>query len=103
MQQQVWISDKVRHKLLTKHSVTEEEIVQCFHNHEEGYFRDTREEHNTDPPSWWFIAETNRRRKLKVVFMLRKLGPDGVRTRIEIKSAFEPNETELDLFARAGK
>jgi len=65
----IWISPRVRQKLLSKHNVSEDEIVQCFQNMEatSKFLTDPREEHQSNLTTYWFISETNRRRKLKVV------------------------------------
>jgi hypothetical protein len=99
------ISPRIRKKLEEKHGVSEDEIRQCFANVEGGFIRDTREEHQTDPPSHWFVAETNRRRKLKVVFVARKvLAVDGNETvQIEIKTAYDANGEEISIYERLGQ
>ena len=90
----LYISRKVRTKLSGKKPpVTEDEIVQCFANRTGLYLVDVREEHKTNPPTQWFIAETDYGRKLKVVFM--QMGND-----IHIKSAFEPNNEELRIYKK---
>ena len=43
------ISPSVQRKLATKHSVTKDEIEQCFMNHDGRYLIDSREEHATNP------------------------------------------------------
>lgn len=63
------ISPRVRQKLATKHDVTREEVEQCFMNHDGPYLTDEREEHASDPPTLWFIGETDAGRELKVVFV----------------------------------
>lgn len=63
------ISSKVRLKLADKHNVTELEIEECFANRSGVFLEDTREGHKTELPTQWFIAETDSRRKLKVVFI----------------------------------
>jgi len=68
------ISSRIRQKLQEKHTVTEDEIVQCFADSTNKFLEDTREDHKTDPPTRWFIAETNYGRELKVVFVQH---PDG--------------------------
>ncbi|MGA0587901.1 DUF4258 domain-containing protein [Dyella sp. KRB-257] len=70
-------------KLRDKHDVTQKEVMECFANGEAIYFEDTDEKHQTDPPTWWFMAPTNRNRMLKICFM-RKDGD------IVIKTAFQP-------------
>lgn len=86
------ISDKIRKKLNTKHSVSEEEILECFANREGVFLSDTREEHLTDPISQWFVAETDKGRLLKIVFIFR--GKEGV----EIKTAYNPSERVVELY-----
>lgn len=85
------LSTKVRDKLALKHHVTEDEIIQCFANRAGRFLYDTREEHRTTPPTRWFISETDFGRRLKVVFIQQS---DG----IEIKTAYEPNETEVRIY-----
>ena len=90
----VIISPKVRVKLAAKvPPVTQSEIEQCFANRTGTYLIDTRAEHASDPPTHWFIAETLRRRKLKVVFIPRL--PD-----IVIRTAYDPNPTEMRIYVR---
>ncbi len=91
----VIISEKIREKLALKHNVTPDEVEQCFANRNGKYLKDTREDHATDPPTLWFIAETDYGRKLKVAFV-PKNGNDYLR------SAFEPNSTELSIYAKRG-
>jgi uncharacterized DUF497 family protein len=94
------ISDSIREKLLKKHGVTPEEVSQCFANREGGFLEDTREEHRTDPPTQWFVSETDRRRKLKVVFIARQTR-DG--PRIFIRTAYPANADEIRIYERFGK
>lgn len=90
------ISSKVREKLAQKTPpVTEDEIRQCFANRDGRYLIDEREQHTTDPPTRWFIAETDSGRKLKVAFIPRN--PD-----IVIKTAYDPNNVELRIYGREG-
>jgi len=79
------ISDAVLLKLSTKHTVTENEVRQCFENREGGLLIDNRENHKTDPPTMWFVAPTNRNRFLKIIFVV-----DGLD--IYIKSAYEASD-----------
>lgn len=69
-------------------SLTRKEIEQCFENHCGGYCTDSREEHRTDPPTLWFVGETNQRRRLKIVFI--QVGSD-----IVLKSAY-PASPEVE-------
>jgi hypothetical protein len=98
------ISDKVRRKLTEKHNVSEDEIRQCFVNGGDHFFRDNREDHQTNPPSHWFISETNQRRKLKIVFLARRVeAPEGQKVQIEIKTAYPPNAEEIALYDRLSR
>ncbi len=87
------ISDKIREKLTYKHGVTEKEIQDCFINRESGFLVDTREDHQSDPPTQWFIAETNKGRSLKIAFVQR--GSD-----IFIRTAYEPNTQEVAIYQK---
>jgi uncharacterized DUF497 family protein len=99
----LWYSEDVRKKLADKHGVSEDEVRQCFENLEGDYIKDTREEHLTDPPTYWFISETNKRRVLKVAFVARKVKTEsGTETRVDIKTAYEPDANEIELYKRRG-
>lgn len=88
------ISHSVRVKLGLKNPpVSREEIEQCFANRSGRYLEDTREEHKSNPPTQWFIAETYYGRKLKVVFIQR--GEDTV-----IRTAYDPNREELRIYTK---
>ncbi len=92
------ISAKVKAKLQKKHNVTEEEIIECFQSCENGYLLDEREDNQTDPPTQWFISETDYGRLLKVVFIMHY--EDRV---VEIKTAYEPNNDEINLYNKIAK
>lgn len=89
------ISKKISEKLSLKHRVTEAEVEQCFANMEGKFLLDPREEHQSDPPTKWFIAHTNGGRALKVVFILE----DGD---IYLRTAFPPNEEEVRIYNKYG-
>lgn len=90
------ISQKVRDKLQQKTPpVTEAEILQCFANREGWYLLDQREKHFSDPPTQWFVAETDYGRILKVVFIAK----DGD---VIIKTAYDANPTEQHIYQRHG-
>jgi hypothetical protein len=91
------ISRDIREKLLTKHNVTEEDIIQCFSNdYGLGLLYDDREDHKTDPRTQWFIGETDFGRRLKVALVF-----DG--HRICIKTAYPPNAEEERIYAKFAK
>ena len=86
-------SSAVKQKLAEKHGVSLEEVQQCFANREGGLLEDTREDRKTDPPSQWFIAETDYGRRLKVVFILKNGD-------ILLKTAYGPNQKEDTIYRK---
>jgi hypothetical protein len=89
------ISPNILRKLLLKHSVKRLEVEQCLVNRTGRLLMDTREKHKTDPPTLWFIALTNQSRVLKIVYI-------QIDSTIHLKSAFSPNETEIEIYSRYG-
>jgi len=85
------ISPRVRAKLAEKHQVTAQEVMECFANRIGPAFRDTRAKHETDPATQWFIAETDTRRWLKIIYIEY---PDF----FAIKSAYAPNRAWIDKY-----
>jgi hypothetical protein len=71
--------------------VTQEEIEQCFANSSGCYLEDTREDHKSNPPTQWFISETDRGRELKIVFIQRD-------NNIAIRTAYDPNDVEKRIY-----
>lgn len=94
--QNLIVSSAIREKLKSRHQVEVREVEQCFENLCGTYLEDDREEHRTDPATLWFVAPTNRGRLLKVVFMFK----DG---NVHIKSAYEPTQSVIELYATNGK
>jgi uncharacterized DUF497 family protein len=90
------VSAGVLAKLRDKHGVTVREVEQCFENLCGTYLEDTREDHQTDPPTLWFVAPTNQDRLLKVAFIFL----DG---NVHIKSAFEADAQAQTIYERHGK
>jgi hypothetical protein len=93
-------SAKVVSKLEKKHSVTMEEVHQCFDNREGLAIKEIRPEHKTDPPTRWFLAETNRGRLLKVVYVLTRIGDKGL---IDLRTAFPPGADDIAYYELHGK
>ena len=90
------ISKKVSAKLAAKEPpVTRDEVIQCFANRGAVYLLDMREEHASDPPTQWFIAQTYYGRKLKIVFILKDKN-------IILKTAYDPNQEELRIYSKYG-
>jgi len=88
------ISHSVRARLGNKNPpVSTEEIEQCFANRSGTYLEDSREQHKSDPPTQWFIAETSYGRKLKVAFIQK--AADTI-----IRTAYDPNKEELRIYSK---
>lgn len=91
------LSQKIRSKLSGKvPPVSEDEIVQCFANRLGKLLIDTRADNLTNPPTHWFIAETDYGRQLKVCFVPMPTGE------IHIKTAYDPNPTEVGIYKKYG-
>ena len=91
------ISSRVLEKLLGKvPPVTRQEVEQCFMNRWPGEpLTDKRDQHKTEPRTQWFIAETDKGRRLKIVHV-----QEG--DVIDLKTAYDPNKTELLIFFKHG-
>ena len=87
------ISEATRTKLLTRHQVSEAEVMEAFSNREKGLLEDSRAENQTIPPTQWFIAETNNGRLLKIVFIA-----DSKNGYIILKTAYEANSEEIRIY-----
>lgn len=87
------ISPATLAKLHSKHNVVREEVEQCFLNRTNTYLIDNREEHRTDPATEWFISETDKQRRLKVMFVAK----DG---NVYLRSAYEPSPAVIKLYAK---
>lgn len=87
------ITHKVKTKLNQRHNVKESEIIEAFANREKGFLTDSREEHRSDPPTEWFVAETDFGRKLKVCFV-------NAEGNIHIKTAYTATEQICDIYNR---
>lgn len=87
------ISPTILAKLQAKHGVALREVEQCFTNREGALLIDNREQNKTIPPTQWFIAHTHAGRLLKVCFIMNK-------GKVYLKTAYEPNQTEIALYAQ---
>jgi len=85
------ISQQVLKKITEKHRVSRTEVEQCFENREGGLLRDTREEHQTEPPTLWFLADTDSCRRLKVVYVQRG-------ELVFLKTSYDANEEEKEIY-----
>lgn len=75
--------------------VTEQEVRECFENHDGRLCWDSRPEHldGKGQPSPWFVAETNKRRLLKIMFVR----DDGD---LYLKSAYPATAVVHDIYER---
>lgn len=96
MSQHIKVAKRVYAKLKGKHSVTLQEVRQCFANVDGQFLEDTRECHKTDPVTMWFIAETDKGRALKVCFVREENTEKAVT--LYVKTAYEPNEDEVRIY-----
>lgn len=87
------LSNNVLEKLASKHGVKKDDVEQCFSNRTGTFLEDTREEHLSNPPTRWFIAETDFGRLLKVAFIAK----DGD---IIIRTSYPPNEEEIRIYKK---
>ena len=85
------ISPAIEEKLILKHQLSRKDVEQCFINRTRSYLIDDRLQHQTEPPTEWFISENDRGILIKVVFIF----DDGL---IYLKSAFPPNSTEVCIY-----
>jgi len=90
------VSAAILAKLREKHGVELREVEQAFENKCGFLLTDDREDHQTDPPTLWFVAPTNQGRLLKVIFMYI----DG---NIHLKSAYEADADAISLYEELGK
>lgn len=90
------VSATIRAKLKEKHDVTVREVEQCFENKCGTFLEDDREDHQTDPATLWFVANTNKDRVLKVIFIFI----DG---NIHLKSAYDAEPAAVEIYDKLGK
>lgn len=92
------ISPKTEKKIERKHnSISLDDIYYAFHNPLGGIFDDNRPEHKTEPPTRWFIGETEYGRKVKIAY----IWPPGEKPRI--KTAYEPKQPTLEYYKYINK
>jgi uncharacterized DUF497 family protein len=90
------ISQRVLEKLCEKHKVDRREVEQCFSNKCGLFLCDDREDHQSDPPTLWFVAPTNKGRLLKVIFVFR----DGY---IDLRSAYDADANAQQIYDRKAR
>lgn len=89
------ISNRIAEKLKDKHKVSVKEVNECLLNREGKQLIDTRDVNQTDPPTMWFIALTNKNRCLKIVYIVE----DG---NIHLKSAFDADAESIRIYEKFG-
>jgi hypothetical protein len=79
-------------------NVTEKEVRECFSNHCGRYCYEQHPEHvdRKGNPTPWFVAETNQRRLLKIMFV--RDGND-----VELRSAYPATQRVTDIFHKFAK
>jgi uncharacterized DUF497 family protein len=87
------VSDAVLIKLNHKHQVSIKEVEECFLNRVGGLLFDTREEHQTQPVTLWFVAPTNKNRMLKVIYI-----SEG--ETVYIKSVYQANADIIRIYEK---
>lgn len=92
----VVISPRIKAKLSEKHQVSEDEVREAFDNICGNFLIDSREDHQTDPVTLWFVAETRKGRLLKVMFVYR----DGNSV---VKSAYDASDVVQGIYDRHAK
>ncbi|MNM99626.1 hypothetical protein D3C81_1121910 [compost metagenome] len=92
----VVIPPRIKSKLTEKHQVSEDEVREAFDNICGQLLMDSREDHQTDPPTLWFVAETRTGRLLKVMFVHR----DGNNI---VKSAYDAAEKVQRIYDKFAK
>jgi uncharacterized DUF497 family protein len=88
------VSAKIEAKLRLKHGITLDEVMQAFADRPDYVLEDEREEHKSDPPTWWFIASTDSGKLLKVVYIERDAD-------VHLRTAYPANKTEIAIFRNA--
>jgi hypothetical protein len=87
------ISAAILAKIVDGHNVQVVEVEQAFQNRYAGLLEDSRARHKTNPPTLWFVAPTNKGRRLKIVYI-----QEG--KEVHLKSAFEPNAEEERIYLK---
>ncbi len=88
-------SEKISSKLSDEsHDVSEQEVIEAFFNNDGGSLIDDREEHKTNPPTYWFVSETNKGRILKVCYVF-----DGDHT-VYVKTAYEAKPNIIRIYRK---
>lgn len=87
------IDEAIKRKLQVKHNVECHEVAECFANVTRGFLQDTREEHKTNPPTHWFVEQTDKGRHLFIAFMF-------INGEVVIKTAFDATEERMKVYRK---
>ena len=86
------VSTAVEAKLKRDHGVDLAEVRQCFLNKRGKLLVDNRALN----PTLWFIADTNKARPLKIVYI-------QIGLQVHLKTAYDPNDVEKAIYAKHGR
>jgi hypothetical protein len=89
------ISPDVLEKI-TERNIRVIEIDQCFLNRAGGLCDDTRAHHLTNPITKWFVAETDKGRLLKIMYVPTAEG-------VDLKSAYEAKAEICRIYEKYAK
>ncbi len=87
------IDESIKQKLKIKHNVDCSEVLECIGNISKGFIKDTRESHLTDPPTHWFVEQTDSGRWLFVAVMM-------IKKELVIKTAYEADDNKKKLYIK---
>lgn len=90
------IDGSVCDKVGEKHNVCLREIGEAFLNRTAPVLKEVRTQHATNPPTWWFLARTDKCRILKIAYMVI----DG---EIVVKTAYEPEAPTISFYCKKTK
>ena len=82
-------------KLKSKHKVLADEVEQVFLNRTGALAKEVRPRNQGENARFWFIAHTDRGRKLKVVFFV-----DVEEKAPVVITAYDPNDDEVKLYEK---
>lgn len=89
----VYISPAVKKKIEEKHCLTLDEVYEAISGRLAGFLEDIREQHESDPPTLWFIGSTDFGKLVKIAFIFK----DGT---MIIRTAYEANHRELAIYKK---
>lgn len=70
MIEELYISDVVKEKLITKHNLNPDVVMSLWNSYIGVTILDTREQHRTIPPTEWFLARDANGLIIKLAFIL---------------------------------